>query len=173
MLIAKLEAYGFDHESLEYVYSYLSDRKQRTKINNSFSPWSNIKFGVPQGSILGPLLFNIYLNDIFYFCKETDITNYADDTTPFAIAEDIVNLARDIKTNSNDVVISGLVARNDDLQFKGQQVNEYLVSKCIERNLFFIDNNNINPRQHLNSTNHLNYKGTDQLMNNFLECINY
>ena len=85
LLIAKLEAYGLGHRSLTYILSYLSDRKQRTKVNNSFSSWSNINTGVPQGSILGPLLFNIYLNDIFYFVNEGDLTNYADDTTPYVI----------------------------------------------------------------------------------------
>ena len=91
LLIAKLDAYGFDQSSLSYIYSYLSNRKQRTKINNSYSSWSNIKSGVPQGSILGPLLFNIYLNDIFYFVSKCDITNYADDTTPYSVEETIMH----------------------------------------------------------------------------------
>ena len=49
LLIAKLKVYGFEHESLAYIYSYISERKQRTKINNSLSSWSCIKSGVPQG----------------------------------------------------------------------------------------------------------------------------
>ena len=66
LLIAKMEAYGFDHKSLTYIYSYLSIRKQRTKVNGSSSTWTDITVGVPQGSILGPLLLNIYFYDIFY-----------------------------------------------------------------------------------------------------------
>ena len=75
LLIAKLNAYGFDNSSLKYILIYLSKRKHRTKVNNSYSSWSEIKTGVPQGSIFGPLLFNIYLNDIFFFVDKSDITN--------------------------------------------------------------------------------------------------
>ena len=102
LLIAKLQAYGFDDQALSYVYSYLSVRKQRTKINGAFSVWCDIMSGVPQGSILGPLLFNIYLNDIFYFTTGTEITNYADDTTPYTIKVDIESL---IETLQNDISI--------------------------------------------------------------------
>ena len=66
LLIAKLAAYGFDYQSLGIMGSFLSNRQQRTKINNAFSRYSEIIYGVPQGSILGPFLFNIYICDIFF-----------------------------------------------------------------------------------------------------------
>ena len=82
LLIAKLYAYGFSKGALKLIQSYLSDRSQRTKINKSFSSWSALLTGVPQGSVLGLILFNIYLNDIFYFLH-CNICNFADDTTPY------------------------------------------------------------------------------------------
>ena len=61
--------------------SFLSDCKQHIKLGNVVSSWAEIKQGVPQGSILGPLLFNVFFNDIFYFIKNCDLYNYADDNT--------------------------------------------------------------------------------------------
>ena len=81
LIIAKLEAYGFQTDALNLVYDYLSNRKQRVKINETFSSWKNIEYGVPQGSFLGSLLFIIHLCDLFYFFKDLDIASYADDTT--------------------------------------------------------------------------------------------
>ena len=82
LLVAKLHAFGFSIESLKLINSYLTERKQKVKINDQFSSWMDILFGVPQGSILGPLLFNIFLCDMFLFCKDVDFTSYTDYNTP-------------------------------------------------------------------------------------------
>ena len=89
LLLAKLNAYGFSLPALRLVQSYLSNRKQRTKINSEFSPWEKILFGVPQGSILGPLLFNIFLCDLFFIMNDVEFASYADDNTPFFVGHDL------------------------------------------------------------------------------------
>ena len=80
ILLAKL-AYGFDYNSLKLINSFLSGRKFKTRIGSSYSLYLDLLVGVPQGSILGPLFFNIYMFDLFLRDCESNIINYADDTT--------------------------------------------------------------------------------------------
>lgn len=83
ILIKKLDYYGIRNKSLSLLKSYLSNRKQYVEINDTKSSFANIKTGVPQGSILGPLLFIIYINDISLASKLFKTITYADDTTLF------------------------------------------------------------------------------------------
>ena len=83
LMIAKLHAYGCDFNSLKLISSYLQNRFHRVKVNSTYSSWVNIISGVPQDSTLGPLLFNIYLSDLFLLLEHTNIASYADDTTPY------------------------------------------------------------------------------------------
>ena len=100
LIIAKLAAYGFDTNALRLIHNYLSNRKQRVKINSVYSIWKDISYGVPQGSILGPLLFNIHLCDLFYFLENTDIASYADDNTLYSAQKNRVTVINTIETSS-------------------------------------------------------------------------
>ena len=89
IIIAKLMHMGLIMKALNFIYDLLRNRKQRTKIDNAYSFWQNILYGVPQGSILGSLLFNIDLCDLFFVMNHEDIANYADDNTPYVSGKNI------------------------------------------------------------------------------------
>ena len=88
LLIAKMYSYGASPLSINMIFSYLNNRTHRTRIKECFSETSRIEHGVPQGSIFRPLQFNIDLTDLFYECKESNIANYADDTSLYSGAID-------------------------------------------------------------------------------------
>ena len=91
LLIAKLDAYGFEKQSIDFLHSYLTKRKQRTKVDSAYSSWEMLLSGVPQGTyILEPLLFNIYICNMFFGRpKNIDFAGYADDNTPYTCSSNI------------------------------------------------------------------------------------
>ncbi|PFX22135.1 putative RNA-directed DNA polymerase from transposon X-element [Stylophora pistillata] len=84
LLLAKLKAYGSSPSALNLISSYLLGRRQRVKLSGVCSSYSEVMVGVPQGSLLGPLLFNIYINDLNYAIPDVSLRLYADDTTMYA-----------------------------------------------------------------------------------------
>ena len=91
LLIVKLAAFGFDYNSLQILQSYLSNRKQRAKIDDAYIKYWEILSGVPEGSILGPVSFNIHICDMFYDINDCDIASYADNNTPYTSSKNLDN----------------------------------------------------------------------------------
>ena len=89
LLIAKLSAYGFDIKTLKFILSYLKGRKQSVNIKGTLSTCMDVLAGVPQGSILGPVIFNMFLNDITTIFERFSLNNFADDNTLDAHASSV------------------------------------------------------------------------------------
>ena len=92
LLLANLNAYDFSFNAIKFIQSYLSER--RVIINSNFREWCKILLGVPQGSILGPFSFNIFVNDIFYFIQDAYICNFGDDNSLYSIEDNF----KEVKT---------------------------------------------------------------------------
>ena len=100
LLIAKLAAYGLSEEALTYILSYLSNRKQCVRINDTYSEFENIITGVAQRYILGSLLFNLSINDLFFFILIASVHNLADDNTLSAFVETVSKLINILQSKS-------------------------------------------------------------------------
>ena len=136
LLIAKLHAYGFSKNALRLIKSYLTDRWQRVKINTSYSSWSELLSGVPQGSVLGPLLFNLYINDLFYIIM-TDICNYADDTTPYTVDISLDSLMAKLEGASNTAMEW---FRNNGMQLNSRKCHLLVCGHKFESMILKIEN---------------------------------
>ena len=155
LLLAKLSAYGLSNDSCNLLMSFLSERKQRVKIGNSGSSWSEIIKGVPQGSILGPLLFNVFINDVFYAIE--NVYNYADDNVLSCSGDSLHEVATSLESSTRtalkwfgnnlmqanpskfQAIVFGLKPKVD-ICFN---VNDYKVkaTKCVKQLGVYIDEN--------------------------------
>ena len=124
LLITKLHSYGVTKSSLKLILNYLSRRKPRTKNGSSVSTWYDIITGVPQGSILVPLLFNIFINDLFLFIKRSHVSDFADDNTLCSCNKNLSvifeDLVYDLKKYFNSLSATPTKWSNTLKQFVGQ-----------------------------------------------------
>ena len=122
------------------IQNYLANRKQRTKINDSYSPWIEILFVVPQGSNLEPLLFNIFLSDLFLIVKDIRIASYADDNTLYDSCDTLEEVILSLQSSSkklfqwlSDNQIKGNTEKCHLTMNTDQSVNFQLVGSLLER----------------------------------------
>ena len=86
------------------IHNYLTNRKQRTKISSSYSDSYDIVRGVPQGSVLDPLFFNLFINDLFLFIERTNICNFADDNTIYSCNINLQTILKDLKFDMQNIL---------------------------------------------------------------------
>ena len=101
LLLPKLAAYGINDNLILSIHPYLLNRKQCVCIDNTLSEFNKVISGVPQGSIVGPILFNCLLNDFYYFIENANVHNFADGNTLTTFAENVRNLTSVLESESN------------------------------------------------------------------------
>ena len=126
ILCAKLEGYGVRAEALKWFRGYLSGRRQGVCFENAVSEWRDIKRGVPQGSILGPLLFTIYVNDLPEAVVNSRTKQYADDTTIYLTSDNRIDLERGL---SNDLALVDEWLRRNSLQLNVRKTQMIVLSR--------------------------------------------
>ena len=160
LLIAKLEANGFNSLSLEFMKNYLTNRKQRCKVGNCFSMWRKVTSEVPLS-----LLFNIFVNEIFLLAKNSTLCNYADDNTQFFWEKTFDQLISTFQTDFRTLKVwfygnfLVLNPKNSHVMTRGYRNNLFNFScdDIIIKNSFskkilgFTIDNNLNSRDHISN----------------------
>ena len=115
-----ITVYGLSDHALSLMRSYLSSRYQRVKLSDTFFTWQEVSRGVPQGSILGPTLFNIFMNNLAYATEQCRIVNYADDTNIHCFNKDVRavqnNLSIDLENATSWFIQNGMKPNPDKYQ---------------------------------------------------------
>ena len=161
LLLAKMDAFGVDKNAIHLISEYLSRRKQRVRIGDHLSTLQDIKEGVPQGSILGPLLFNIFIRDLFYFLRQKFL-NYADDTTPFAVGSSWEEVTRELEAAGNTIFewleVNQMIGNADKskliLNSTNKEISIKILDECIKNSnsakiLGITFDNNVTFEQHI------------------------
>ena len=115
-LLAKHSAYGFDESAIALIVNYLSNRYKGVKIGSSIGSYLEILRGVPQGSILGPIVSNLFINDLMLFIEKTEICDFADDTTIYLWSPNFENATLKL-SNQTHLILNWL--RINSMMFLG------------------------------------------------------
>ena len=138
LLIAKLHAYGFNRKVLTFLYLYLKRRKQSVKINDTESIFQILLSAVSQGSILGPILFNLFINDLFFFTKEAELANFADDNTIYVGSKDLTEfleiLRKECGTVINWLKTNNMIVNTEEFQSMSVSSNKDLSKSVLNTN---------------------------------------
>ena len=157
LIIIKLNAFGFDKKSLSFISAYLNNRKQKTKVGSEFSDFLKILFGVPQGSVLRPILFIMFIADLFFINNDTDFASYADDTTPYVCEQNVFEVIGFLESKVTNVFKwfheNGLIANSSKIspyETKSIQIkNSCIKASCSEELLRIKIDSNLTFHDHI------------------------